>query len=103
MLGNLIRKLILAIDHGSSPMVIKKICSALVTFFIQFPHAWVSPICHLAASLYEGQYAAPEPVGGAETTKAHLRNIGTMQFSAILWFAMVLVEEAGKTDANSIK
>jgi len=92
------------LSNGEGALVIRKLCSTLVAFFLQFSTQWTQCIKHLIYCLSQNQatpYAAVEDV--ALDTSAVLQNMPSHKLVAILWFSGGLVEEVGKMDSNSMK
>lgn len=91
-----------SLRDGSGALVTKKLCSALVTCFIQFPKIWPSCIAHLVHCLCTQRSV---PVSEARDDDAD-STVGLLDFVALraaLWFAATLVEETSKTDMNAAK
>ncbi|KAF7525217.1 hypothetical protein G7054_g11163 [Neopestalotiopsis clavispora] len=96
----LIDWLLKCLEVGAGAIVIRKLCSALVTHFIHFSHIW--PLClrHVLLCLQNNQSDFPQLQGSVEDAVASL----TPQKSvAVVWFATALAEEAEKTDPKSTK
>lgn len=99
----LIGWLVRVVAEGAPPLVVKKLCSTLVVFFVRFADSWANCIQHLICCLAAGR-------AGFETefvdmpASTHL--LSTMEPGAklaALWFATILVEEVGKVDTKNIK
>ncbi|ETS75674.1 hypothetical protein PFICI_12618 [Pestalotiopsis fici W106-1] len=96
----LIDWLLKCLEVGAGAIVIRKLCSALVTHFIHFSHVW--PLClrHVLLCLQNNQSDFARLQGPVQDAVARL----TPQKSvALVWFATALAEEAEKTDPKSTK
>lgn len=95
--------LVKLVDQESAPMVIKKLCSTLVGFFIRFTEFWPHCIRHLVCCFATGRVRPAEEFAGAPLSSVLLRTIGPGAKQAVLWFAAILVEEVGKIDVRNIE
>ncbi|KAJ2895920.1 hypothetical protein MKZ38_006038 [Zalerion maritima] len=103
ILQMLIEWLITALDQGSGAMALKKLCSALVTYFIHFSTSWHFCVRHLIYCLAEHKAASIKDIDGAPKTNEILGTLSPRAIQVALWFAGSLVEDANKTDINSPK
>lgn len=90
-----------SLDDGSGAMVIRKLSSALVTFFLCFPTRWELCIRHLCCCLSEG---GPVPQDGITVNinlSTVLETLHPHKLQAALWFSGALVDEAVKVEMNS--
>ena len=88
---------------GSGPLVVRKLCSALSTYFIHFPRLWPFCIRHLVHCLNIGHAV---PVDGADLIPQTSQTAGSLTLTKLqvtVWFAGSFVEDIGKTDMNSSK
>ncbi|TDZ28985.1 Importin beta-like protein [Colletotrichum spinosum] len=81
-------------------MVIRKLCSALVTFFLYFPKQWELCIRHLCCSLCEGVPASQESVLSLVNFSGFLGDADLRKLHAAVWFCGTLVDEAAKVEMN---
>jgi hypothetical protein len=111
LLQSLIGWLIKSLEDGSGALVVRKLCSALATYFIHFPHIWSRCILHLLHCLHDGRVI---PVGDVDegqrpdavdqhTSYVLAGEMPLIKVQAVIWFAANLVEDVGKTDMNSTK
>ncbi|KAL1873975.1 hypothetical protein VTK73DRAFT_676 [Phialemonium thermophilum] len=103
LLQNLVNWVIRCLQDGSGPMVIRKLCSALATYFIHFSQLWPFCVRHLVHCLDLGRSVPVEQVGSAAQMDAVLGTLSLAKLQAALWFAASFVEDVGKTDMNSAK
>ncbi|KAL2753843.1 hypothetical protein ACRALDRAFT_1043928 [Sodiomyces alcalophilus JCM 7366] len=99
---NLTQWTVRSLKDGSGTIVIRKLISALVTFFLHFPNRGRPLIRHLCLSLSSSQYQ----LHGIDTLlgiNAVVRKLEPEELRAALWLTGTLVEEAGKTDLNTSK
>lgn len=99
-LDKLIGWLLKCLEAGAGAIVIRKLCSALVTHFIQYSHVW--PLClrHVLLCLQNNQSAV---VQTQDSVQDVVRNLTPQKSVAVVWFATALAEEAEKTDPKSTK
>ncbi|KAI9677472.1 MAG: hypothetical protein M1817_006426 [Caeruleum heppii] len=95
-LAHLIRK-----AEGS--LVVKKLCSTLVVYFIRFSSQWLRCLRHVLSCLVEERFVAADEATLAANHSSLLPQLTATQAATALYFSSALVEEVGKTDANSIK
>lgn len=111
LLQSLIGWLIQFLEDGSSALVVRKLCAALATFFIHFPHLWSRCILHLLYCLHGSRAIPVEDVDEKPRTEVIEQHTSyelasempLTRVQAVIWFAANLVEDVGKTDMNSTK
>lgn len=87
----------------SSQMVIKKLCSTSVVFFLRFPESWQNCIRHVICSLCLGRVVLAEDLPKLPSSDHLLRKANNRSKITALWFSAILVEEVGKVDGKNIK
>ena len=92
-----------SLADGSGPVVIRKLCSALVTFFIHFSQYWPNCVQHLVYCLDIGRAVPVDDANDATPTAEIIRSLEESKLLAALWFAASFVEDVGKTEMNSQK
>ncbi|KXH59971.1 hypothetical protein CSAL01_08649 [Colletotrichum salicis] len=103
LLQNLIGWFVRSLDDGSGAMVVRKLSSALVTFFLCFPTQWELCIRHLCFSLSEGVALSQDRVDETIDLSAVLQTLQPRSLQAALWFSGALIDEATKVEMNSAK
>ena len=104
ILQTLVEFLIKFLSNGEGALVIRKLCSTLVAFFLQFSTQWTHCIKHLTYCLYRNQALEYSTVvDEVPEASVMLQDMPSHQLVAILWFSSGLVEEVGKMDSNSMK
>ncbi|KAI1174164.1 armadillo-type protein [Nemania sp. FL0916] len=107
VLHKLISWLVQSLGDGSGPIVIRKLCSALVTYYIHYSSTWYRPISHLLQSLHCNAVApmdeADNPLPQEPPLEPMIQELDTKKFLAACWFAATLAEEAEKVDSRSTK
>lgn len=83
--------------------MIRKLCSALVAYFLQFSVSWPNCVKHLICCLYSGKYIPYASLGDQPDITGIIRDLSDSKATATFWFAAALVEEVGKTDSSSMK
>ncbi len=81
----------------------KKLCAALVAFFIHFSHLWPNCTRHLLYCLDSGHSLPVSNLSDAPQTATLVDSLDRSKVRAAMWFASTLVEDVGKTDMNSPK
>lgn len=103
VLQNLITWLVHSLGDGSGPIVVRKLCSALVAYYIHYSHTWSKCIHHLLCSLDHGAAVPIEEIGDSLALEQIIRELDTPKFLAASWFAAALAEETEKVDTKSPK
>ncbi|KAI0476988.1 armadillo-type protein [Xylaria cf. heliscus] len=103
VLQNLITWLVHSLSDGSGPIVIRKLCSALVAYYIHYSHTWSKCIRHLIHSLDRNAAVPIDEVEASLPLEQVIRDLETQKFLAASWFASALAEETEKVDNKSTK
>jgi len=103
LLQTLIGWLIRSLENAEGVLVIRKLCSTLVAYFLQFSATWTRCLKHLIDCLCRNEALPYEALEEAPETATLVQNISNAKSVALFWFATSLVEEVGKTDSNSMK
>ncbi|KAF6822298.1 importin 13 [Colletotrichum plurivorum] len=103
LLQNLLGWFVKSLDDGSGSIVIRKLCSALVTFFLCFPARWELCVRHLCCCLAEGGPLAQDDIAANINLSTVLETLHQRKLQAALWFSAALVDEVVKVEMNSAK
>ncbi|KAI1431402.1 armadillo-type protein [Xylaria sp. CBS 124048] len=103
VLENLITWLLRALSDGSGPIVIRKLCSALVTYYIHYSHTWLRCVRHLIHCLNRNAAVPTEEVADGLPLAQVIEGLDTQKFLAATCFAAYLAEEIEKVDTKSTK
>ncbi|KAH8821592.1 armadillo-type protein [Xylogone sp. PMI_703] len=103
LLQNLVGWFIQYSGNGNRPLVIRKLCTTLVAYFLHFSESWTKCIRHLMYCLCVNQSVPYNDLENAPETPLLVQSIPKEKALAVLWFAAALAEEVGRTDLNSIK
>ncbi|XMA12621.1 hypothetical protein WAI453_005412 [Rhynchosporium graminicola] len=110
LLQTLVSWLIRCVNGSETALVVRKLCSTLVAYFLQFSSLWERCIKHMMLCLYANEALPYAALGSSQDTQALVDAISTTKAEnsmskavALFWFAASLVEEVGKTDSNSMK
>ncbi|KAK4123252.1 hypothetical protein N657DRAFT_646000 [Parathielavia appendiculata] len=103
LLENLIGWVIQSLADGAANFVIKKLCTALVTYFMHFSHLWPNCIRHFIYCLDLGHGAPIDSLDDALGTDILVTKLDRQKLRLATWFAASLVEEVGKTDMTAPK
>jgi hypothetical protein len=90
-------------ERSEGALVVRKLCSALVAYFLQFSTSWTNCVKHLICCLYSDKAVPYSALDEAPDVAVLLQTLSNPKAVAIFWFAATLVEEVGKTDSNSMK
>ncbi|KAK4169230.1 importin-13 [Cladorrhinum sp. PSN259] len=101
LLESIINWTIQSLNDGAGSIVTRKLCSALVTYFVHFSHLWPSCVRHFIYCLDLGRGTQADAVDDALATNLLVEKLNREKLRGAVWFAMTLVEEVGKTDMNS--
>jgi len=88
---------------GLAQLVIRKLCSTLVVFFIRFPDYWDDCIRHIICSLCSGRFVSAAELPQLPSSEKLLEVAEPRIKITALWFSAILVEEVGKVDSRNIK
>ncbi|KAL2068336.1 hypothetical protein VTL71DRAFT_16434 [Oculimacula yallundae] len=110
LLQTLIGWLIRCLNGSESALVVRKLCSTLVAYFLQFSSSWEKCIKHMMLCLCANEALPYAAMDDSHDTNSMVETISTLEARnsipksmALFWFAATLVEEVGKTDSNSMK
>ncbi|EMT70638.1 rRNA-processing protein fcf2 [Fusarium odoratissimum] len=102
--------LLLLINHyldtlrsRSSPLVARKLASALATFFINFHQLWSRFIRHLIFCLVSGQSCLPNALDEVPDTVSLMERMEPSQAQAALWVLTNVFDEVAKINLNSVQ
>lgn len=90
-----------ALHQADSPLVVRKLSSALATFFLHFHRLWGQFIHHLAICLVSGQPCSPASLKDAQSSVSVIERLNPSQTRAILWVLSSVLEDTAKYDLNS--
>jgi hypothetical protein len=103
LLESIIGWTIQSLVDGAANFVTKKLCSALVTYFVHFSHLWPNCVRHFIYCLDLGRGAPVESLDDALQTDVLVGKLDRRKLNVAIWFATTLVEEVGKTDMTAPK
>lgn len=89
-----------SLTDGSGAIVIRKLASALVTFFIHFSQLWPDCVHHLLYCLDIGRAVDRDESKNAPTSEL-ISSLDDARLLAVIWFITVFVEEVAKTEMKS--
>ncbi|KAI1074084.1 armadillo-type protein [Whalleya microplaca] len=103
VLQNLISWLINSLENSSGAIVVRKLCSALVTYFIHYSHTWTRCIFHLLHCLDLNSSVPQENLERSSPAEHIIQTLTLQKFLAVTWFTTALAEEAEKVDLKSTR
>jgi len=90
-------------SSGEGQLVVKKLLSTLVVFFLRFPSKWNYSIRHVASCLSKGDVVPLDVLSQVPSLDMITSQMRTDHVITALWFSSMLAEEIGKTDSGNIK
>ncbi|PBP17057.1 importin [Diplocarpon rosae] len=110
LLQKLIGWLIRSLQNSEGVLVIRKLCSTLVAYWLQFSASWTDCVKHIMLCLCANEPLPYSTLEGTQETAVLVDTISKTESSpsvsksvALFWFAATLVEEVGRTDSSSMK
>lgn len=103
LLDRLIEWLIRLVNAGESQLVLRKLCSSLIAYYLRPAGKWKQCIRHLVLSFNEGRVVPSNTLSQRPKTGPAAAKLSLPCLTALLWFAGGVVEEVGKTNAASIQ
>lgn len=100
---NLVEWYIISLSENNSPLVTRKLSSALATFLVQFYRLWNHFVRHLIVCLASGQTHQINSIDEISDLHVALELLGPLQVQAALWVIGNVVEDASKLDLNTDK
>ena len=94
---------LLRLTQHSGTLALKKLCSALVVFFLRFPSIWRLCIRHLVTCFSHGVVVPLESIDQSPEISEFPVWLGADEIIIILWFSTTLIDEVGKVDPSNIK
>lgn len=99
VLQRLIFWLVKSVENDDSQMVIRKLCSTLVAYFVKASARWERPLFHLICSFRQGDAVPADDVKAANISiELLLPTLTTKQPQGLYWFAGALADEIGKME-----
>ncbi|KAF4450596.1 hypothetical protein F53441_6257 [Fusarium austroafricanum] len=86
---------------GSSPLVVRKLASALATFFLNFHQVWRRFVHHLVLCLISGQPCPPSALDDAPDAPSLIERMEPSQSQAALWVLTNILDEVAKVNLNA--
>ncbi|KAJ4195299.1 member of the karyopherin-beta [Fusarium falciforme] len=90
-----------SLRNGTGPLVIRKLASALATFFLHFHRVWRRFTHHLCLCLASSQPLRPDALDDAPESSALIESLDSAQTQAALWVLSNVLEDIAKFDLNS--
>ena len=103
LLQNLVGWLIRCLGNGEGALVVRKLCSTLVAYFLQFSMSWTRCVRHLLYCFCQNEAMPYQSLAGAPDTPILIAELPHDKAIVLFWFASTLVDEVGKTDSTAMK
>lgn len=101
LLNRLLYWLIRLVNQGDGALVLRKLCTALVAYFLHPLSRWDSCVKQIICSFALGDIAPPQTLASYASVDETLRKLNKLQVRTILWFSASLAEEASKGTPGS--
>ena len=93
--------LVLLVQSRDGPVVIRKVCTALVAQFLKSRTSWDRCLRHLLCCFAAGRMVGVEEALQFHPTNDILLKLNTLELKTSLWFMVTLLEEVGKTNSKA--
>lgn len=103
LLGRLLAWLVQLTSGKEGALVVRKLCSALVAYFLQPAAPWTHCIRHILSCFHANSAVSEDRVEQKQLSTDQIYQLDTSKVTTTLWFAISLVEEAGKIGFDSIQ
>lgn len=103
LLDRLLQWLVRLANAGEGALVLRKLCSTLVTYFFRPSVKWDHCVRHIVCSMITGDILFPETVSTMGTLGDILTKLTSLEVTVVLWFATALVEEVSKINPDSVQ
>ncbi|MCJ1247252.1 hypothetical protein MMC30_004466 [Trapelia coarctata] len=103
LLVRLLTWLVQLTSGNEGALVVRKLCSALVAYFLQPAAAWTFCIRHILSCFQANSAVSEDSVKQTQLSTEQIYQLDTSKVTTALWFAISLVEEAGKIGFDSIQ
>jgi hypothetical protein len=91
-------------QRNESALVSKKLCSALVSFFIRAPSVWERCVRQIVCSLHKGAvWQLSLEDDDLPRTLWVVKQMSHDYVLRLVWFITILAEEVSKVDTNSLR
>lgn len=89
------------LELQAGALVIRRLCSTLVDYFLTSSASWTQCVKHLVYCLSTKIVAPYSRLEGAADTISLLETLGTPELELLLWFCTAAAEMVDRTDINS--
>ena len=103
LLDRLIEWLIRLVNARDSQLVIRKLCSSLIAYYLRPLGRWKQCIRHLVLSFNQGHVVNSNTLAQDTKLGQVATKLSQSCLMTILWFTAGLVEEVGKISAASMQ
>ncbi|KAH7144661.1 armadillo-type protein [Dactylonectria estremocensis] len=90
-----------SLSQGNTQLVVRKLSSALATFFLHFHQLWRPLIAHLSLCLLSGQPCGTDSLDEAPDSLTIINRLSPTQVRAAFWVLSNVLEDIAKLDLNS--
>lgn len=90
-----------SLNSKTGPLVVRKLSSALATFFLHYSRIWRQFVPHLSACLLSGRPCSLAALDDATDPRSVLEQLRPAQIQAVLWVVTNILEDVAKFDFQS--
>ncbi|KAF2858181.1 ARM repeat-containing protein [Piedraia hortae CBS 480.64] len=84
--------------QGENPLVLRKLCSTLTTYFVRTPVLWKRPLLHVAAALQSGTAMAEGDLSPSIDFLSIIRQLPLTDVATLLEFSGTMATEVGRVE-----
>lgn len=96
----LLQRLLQSVDRNVGSIVARKLCSALVAYFLRPNVSWTRCLRTLIVAFKQGQIFHEQDIDSSITLDLLLSELKLEQMMTLLWFSQILAEEVSKHDSR---
>ena len=103
LLQRLLSWLVRLVSNDEGPLVLKKLCSALIAYYLKPSGSWHRCVRHLICCFSAGDAIAYDVLDQYPTTNELIARMSRSQLITTIWLITTIVEEVGRMDSNSVQ
>ncbi len=103
LLNRLLLWLVRLVNAGEGPLVIRKLCSSLIAYFLRPSVSWEHCIRHIICCFSVGDVVPRDCLPQQPSTDQLVGKISRLHLITMMWFCAGLIEEVGKTNSSSLE
>jgi hypothetical protein len=103
LLNRLLHWLVQCVSRRDTPIVVRKVCSALVAIFRQTEGSWTRCLDHVIACFIANSVVDHAQVLAQDVASYKFSDLSPQQVAASLWFASALIEDVNQLNPDSVQ